>query len=161
LGSCGGPQVGVATGSTIPVQGNTSSGASRLIGERVEARLYAERVEVWYAQKLVEGLPRLRGRGKHRIDYRHVIDWLVRKPGAFADYRYQADLFPSSRFRLAYDVLLERQPEGAAKEYLRILQLAARESEVGVEAALAGLLDAGGRLDADVVKERLRQQSPI
>ncbi len=67
--------------------------------------MYAERVEVWYAQKLVETLPRLRGRGKHRIDYRHVIDWLVRKPGAFADYRYREDLFPSSRFRLAYDVL--------------------------------------------------------
>ena len=60
----------------------------------MEARLYAERVEVWYAQKLVERLPRLRGRGKHRIDYRHVIDWLVRKPGAFADYRYRAGVVP-------------------------------------------------------------------
>ena len=73
--------------------------------------------------------------------YRHVIDWLVRKPGAFADYRYRADLFPSSRFRLAYDVLLMQQPERAAKEYLSILQLAARESESGVEAALRRLLD--------------------
>ena len=31
-------------------------------------------------------MPRLRGRGQHRIAYRHVIDWLVRKPGAFAEY---------------------------------------------------------------------------
>jgi len=30
------------------------------------------------------------------VNYRHVIDWLVRKPGAFADYRYQADLFPAA-----------------------------------------------------------------
>ena len=81
------------------MEGNVYSVNSRLIGEWVEARLYAERVEVWYAQKQVEQLPRLRGRGKHKIAYRHVIDWLVRKPGAFADYRYRADLFPSSRFR--------------------------------------------------------------
>ena len=82
--------VRVDRGSMIHVDGNAYSVASRLIGERVEVRLYAEQVEVWYAQKQVEQLPRLRGRGKHRIDYRHVIDWLVRKPGAFADYRYRA-----------------------------------------------------------------------
>src|SRR5208282_5597727 len=99
----------VEAGSIIRVQGNVYSVASRLIDEWVEARLYAERVEVWYAQKLLEQLPRLRGRGKHRIDYRHVIDWLVRKPGAFADYRYRADLFPSSHFRMVYDVLCQQQ----------------------------------------------------
>ena len=161
LEACKRLKVRVEAGSIIRVEGNIYSVASRLIGEWVEARLYAERVEVFYAQKRVEDLPRLRGRGKHRIDYRHVIDWLVRKPGAFADYRYQADLFPSSRFRMAYDLLLERQPARAAKEYLRILHLAARESEAGVEAALAGLLDAGGPLDANAVEERLRQQCPI
>jgi hypothetical protein len=150
--------VRVETGSIIRVERNVYSVASRLIGEWVEARLYAEWVEVWYAQKRVEALPRLRGRDKHRIDYRHVIDWLVRKPGAFADYRYRSDLFPSSRFRMAYDLLLERQPERAAKEYLRILHLAAQESEAGVEAALRVLLEAGGPLDAAVVTARLRQQ---
>ena len=150
----------VEAGSTVRVEGNVYSVPARLIGEQVEARLYAERVEIWYAQKRVEELPRLRGRGKHRIDYRHVIDWLVRKPGAFADYRYRADLFPSSRFRMAYDVLLEQQPARAAKEYLRILWLAAREGEAGVEAALAGLLDLGGPVGADRVQERLRQQGP-
>jgi len=148
----------VETGSIIKVQNNVYSVASRLIGEWVDARLYAERVEVWYAQKLVERLPRLRGRGKHRIDYRHVIDWLVRKPGAFADYRYREDLFPSSHFRMAYDVLCQRQPARADKEYLRILHLAARESEAGVEAALVELLKEDGRMDAAAVGERLRQQ---
>jgi hypothetical protein len=161
LEACKRLKVRVDSGSTVRVEGNIYSVPSRLIGEWLEVRLYAERVEVFYAQKRVEELPRLRGRGKHKIAYRHVIDWLVRKPGAFADYRYRADLFPSSRFRMAYDLLLERRPQRAAKEYLRILHLAARESEVEVEAALAGLLDAGGPLDAHAVKERLRQQSPI
>ncbi len=141
LEACKRDKVRVDTSSTIRVEGNVYSVNSRLIGEWVEARLYAERVEVWYAQKQVEQLPRLRGRGKHKIAYRHVIDWLVRKPGAFADYRYRADLFPSSRFRWAYDILLMQQPERAAKEYLRILQLAACESESGVEAALSRLMN--------------------
>jgi len=160
LEACKRLRLRVEAGSTVRVEGNVYSVPSRLIGEWVEARLYAERVELWYAQKRVEQLPRLRGRGKHRIDYRHVIDWLVRKPGAFADYRYQADLFPSSRFRMAYDLLAQRQPERAAKEYLRILHLAARDSEAGVEVALAGLLEAGGPLGADAVQQRLRQQGP-
>jgi hypothetical protein len=154
-------RVRVEAGSTVRVEGNVYSVPSRLIGEWLEARLYAEQVELWYAGRRVEELPRLRGRGKHRINYRHVIDWLVRKPGAFDDYRYQADLFPSSRFRMAYDSLAQRQPARAAKEYLRILHLAARHSEAAVEAALAGLLDVSGPLDADAVEERLRQQDPI
>lgn len=161
LEACKRLRVRVETGSIINVQNNVYSVASRLIGEWVEARLYAERVEVWYAQKLQERLPRLRGRGKHRIDYRHVIDWLVRKPGAFADYRYRAELFPSSHFRMAYDVLRRQQPARADKEYLRILHLAARESETGVEAALVELLNEDGRMDAAAVRERLRQRGQV
>ena len=54
-----------------PVDRRTGRGAA---GGRV--------VEVWYAGRKVEELPRLRGRGKHRVDYRHIIDWLVRKPSS-------------------------------------------------------------------------------
>jgi hypothetical protein len=158
LEACKRLRVRVEAGSIIKVQGNVYSVASRLIGEWVEARLYAEHVEVWYAQKIREQMPRLRGRGKHDVQYRHVIDWLVRKPGAFADYRYREDLFPSSHFRMAYDVLRKRQPARANKEYLRILYLAARESEAGVQAVLVELLKEGGRMDAAAVTERLRQQ---
>jgi hypothetical protein len=161
LEACKRLKVRVETGSIIRVEGNIYSVPSRLIGEWVQPRMYAERVEIWYAQKCVEELPRLRGRGKHKVDYRHVIDWLVRKPGAFADYRYKADLFPSSRFRMAYDVLVERHKTRASKEYLRILELAARGSETAVEAALASLLDEGGLLDADAVQKKLGEQNPI
>ena len=153
--------VRVDSGSTIHLGGNTYSVASRLIGEWVEARLHADHIEVWYAQRLIERLPRLRGRGKHRIAYRHVIDWLVRKPGAFADYCYRDELFPSSRFRLAYDTLVSQQPERAAKEYLRILYLAARESETGVEAVLEQLLRAGGAIAAAAVEQALHRSDKV
>jgi hypothetical protein len=82
LEACKRLRVLLEAGSTVRVAGNVYSVPSRLIGEWLEARLYAERVEIFYAQKRVQELPRLRGRGKHRIDYRHIIDWLVRKPGA-------------------------------------------------------------------------------
>jgi hypothetical protein len=98
---------------------------SRLLPTGDRSRLYLDHVEVWYGQRKVEDLPRLRGRGKHRIDYRHIIEWLVRKPGAFENYRYQEDQFPTSRFRMAYDALRESTPVRAAKEYLKILKLAA------------------------------------
>ena len=70
-----------------------------------EVRVHAEELQVWYAQRQVDTLPRLRGSGKHRIQYRHIIDWLVRKPGAFEHYRYREELFPTTQFRMAYDRL--------------------------------------------------------
>ena len=133
-------RVKVDSGSLIHVERNSYSVNSRLIGAQVEARLYLDHVEVWYGQRKVEDLPRLRGRGKHRIDYRHIIEWLVRKPGAFENYRYQEDLFPTSRFRMAYDALRESTPLRAGKEYLKILKLAAETGEVQVDQALRELL---------------------
>ena len=155
-------RVGVNQGSLIRVQRNIYSVHSRLIGEQVDVRVYADYLEVWYAQQRMEHLPRLRGIKKHHVNYRHVIDCLVRKPGAFENYRYREDLFPSSRFRMAYDSLRERHSSGvAAREYLEILQLAARENETAVDDALRLLLEAGVAVDADQVKQRLHQGDPV
>jgi hypothetical protein len=142
--SCKRERVKVDSGSLIYADRNAYSVPSRLIGERVEARLYMDHVEVWYGQKKVEQMPRLRGRRKHRVDYRHIIDWLVRKPGAFENYRYRDELFPTSRFRMVFDLLQEKLggPKGN-KEYLKILEMAAKDSEVKVDEAIHSLLEAG------------------
>lgn len=134
-------RVKVDSGSLVYVDRNVYSVPSRLIGEQVEARLYMDQVEVWYGQRKVAEMPRLRGRRKHRVDYRHIIDWLVRKPGAFERYRYRDELFPTSRFRMAFDALQERLAARAGKEYLQILQVAAQESEAKVDDALRTLLE--------------------
>jgi hypothetical protein len=134
-------EVRVGSGSSINVEQNVYSVHSRLKGEKVRVRIYAETIEVWYAQKTVACMPRLRGKGKHRINYRHIIDWLVRKPGAFANYRYKNDLFPSSWFRMAYDWLKSNMPLQADKEYVRILALAAWESESNTEHAIGYALE--------------------
>ena len=131
------PEVKVSGGSTISVKKNVYSVDSRLVGETVKVKVFAETLEIWYAQRCLESIPRLRGEGKHSINYRHIIDWLVRKPGAFEHYRYREDLFPSVRFRWAYDYLKGHHTlQKASKEYLAILQLAAVESESIVDEAL-------------------------
>ena len=156
-------KVRVDSGSLVYVDRNAYSVNSRLIGEQVEARLSLDSVEIWYANRKVEQLPRLRGRGKHRVDYRHIIDWLVRKPGAFENYRYREELFPTSRFRMAWDALRETAPSRANRRYLEILHLAATEGEARVDDALRGLLAAGeiaeGKLTADSIRGVLATQT--
>jgi hypothetical protein len=155
-------KVRVSPGSLIQVHRNSYSVHSRLIGELVEVRLKPDTVEVWYGDRKMEELPRLRGRGKHRVDYRHIIDWLVRKPGAFENYRYRDELFPTSWFRMSYDVLREQWgPRRGAKEYVEILTLAARRGEALVEESLRLLLKENPeRLSATVVAEMLEGNIP-
>src|SRR5438270_6078011 len=154
-------RVRVSPGSLIHVHRNTYSVHSRLIGEIVEARTKSDTVEVWYGDRKVEEVPRLRGRSKHRIDYRHIIDWLVRKPGAFEHYRYREDLFPTSWFRLAYDALREEHgPKRGAKEYLGILALAAKRGESLVEETIRVLLGRRDPLNAEIVANLTEQGAP-
>jgi len=148
-------RVRVGRGSTIQVRQNTYSVPARLRGELVEARLGVEEIEVWYAGTLVQRMPRLRGQYKHAIDYRHIIGWLVRKPGAFARYVYRADLYPTTTFRRAYDRLQTQDPERADKDYVQLLYLAAHAGESAVAAALEALLSAGARLSVGAVQARL------
>jgi len=154
LEACKRCEVRVTQGSTIRAGHNVYSVDSRLIGEKVNVRLYVEHLEVWYAQRKIEVLPRQRGEGKHYIQYRHIIDWLVRKPGAFENYRYREDLFPTSRFRMAYDGLRRRRSQQkASREYLRILQLAAMENERAVDDALRMLISRNEDISVDLVMD--------
>jgi hypothetical protein len=139
-------RVRVNSGSLIAVERNNYSVHSRLIGEVVEARVFPNHLEVWYGGQKIEQLGRLRGRTQYHVDYRHIIDWLVRKPGAFANYRHREHLFPSSRFRMAYDLFREVTPRRCDRRYLEILELAAKEGEARVDDALRLLLGtAAGR----------------
>jgi len=139
--------------STVKVGGRIYSVPSRLIGHDVEVRQHPDTVELFYAGRLVETMPRIRGEKSARIDYRHVIWSLVRKPGAFARYRYREELFPSLTFRRAYDALCERPTLRADIEYVRILHLAASTMESVVEAALTTLLESGEEFDYARVKQ--------
>src|SRR3954452_23300547 len=147
----------VDSGSTIHVGGNTYSLPSRLIGERVDVHAGAETLDVWHGARKLDTLPRLRGRGQHRVEYRHVIDWLVRKPGAFEEYRYRGSMFPTSRFRMAYDLLKDRRPGRVVQDYLAVLLLATQEGESRVDEALRLLLDGDRTPDVDSLTEVILQ----
>lgn len=143
----------VTRGSLVRVASKAYSVPSRLIGERLTARLYADRVELYFAGDLVVRHDRVRGKQPGRVDYRHVVHSLLRKPGAFAQYRYREELFPTSAFRQAYDRLCEeRVQRNADLEYVRILHLAATTLESRVEAALRACLEAGERPSFETIR---------
>jgi transposase len=161
LDDCTYEEVRVSPSSTIHTQHNTYSVHSRLIGERVKIRIYVDHLEVWYAQRKVEHIPRLRGESKYRIDYRHIIDWLVRKPGAFENYRYKSEMFPSSHFRIAYDQLKRQNPLRADKEYITILHIAAQEGEARAESAIRKILFQEQTISAQTIRQMATQENQI
>ena len=146
--------------STIQVAGRSYSVPSRLIDQEVQIRLYADWVEVYYKGHLVERMERVRGEGESNVNYRHVIGSLVRKPGAFARYRFREQLFPTLHFRLAYDALREWRGERADVEYLRILHLAATTMEANVDSALSLLLETGKPFDYAAVRDLAEPRPP-
>jgi len=143
----------VSLWSTIRVAKNTYSAPSRLMRYEVVVRLHAERVEIYFAGQRVAEMERLRGQGKARINYRHVIGSLVKKPGAFENYRYREEMFPTTVFRQAYDLLQQEDARHASRRYLKILEWAATNSESSMEQSLRELLDAGEELDFDRLVE--------
>lgn len=142
----------VTSFSTISVDKSVYSVPSRLIGHELKALAYPEVVRVFFGDVLVQEMPRL-APGSRKINYRHVVAHLMRKPGAFAHYQYREELFPSVVFRQTYDALVEWRPERADKEYLSILHFAAMSREQDVEMAIVLLLEAGELPLLPAVKE--------
>jgi hypothetical protein len=148
-------QIRVKRWGIIGVAGKPYSLPSRLIGHRVQVRVYANHLEVSYRGELVGRPERVRGAGLEGIDYRHLVHSLIRKPGAFRRYVYREALFPTLSFRRAYDVLLARGERWADLEYVRILHLAATTMQCQVDAALSALLQAGEVPQFEQVKARV------
>jgi hypothetical protein len=150
----------VSDWSTIRIKQCGYSVPSRLIGSWVRVWIFEDRIEVYFADELQLSCERLRGRGLRRIDYRHVIKSLVRKPGGFARYVYREEMFPSVAFRRAYDAI--QTPARGTKgdlEYLRILDLAASTMEADVTLALEVLLSETATISAAAVKALIASTS--
>ena len=117
--------------STIRVKQVTYSVPARFIGRRLRVRVSEQQVVVYHGAELVAELPRSRDR-QAVIDYRHIIQALLRKPGAFARYRHREELFPDATYRAAHDKLVRDHGQRPGElEYLRLLKLTA---ELGVSA---------------------------
>jgi hypothetical protein len=122
----------------------------------VQAQVSEDTVRFSHRGEAVGTYPRSRNH-LPRIDYRHVIASLVRKPGAFARYLYREELFPRTAFRQAYDRLKLADEAKADRQYLRLLALAAELGEDRVADQIGWALRAGEVPSAALLEPRLRQ----
>ena len=128
--------------STLQLLKVTYSVFSRLIGYRLRAYIHQGEIKLYYGNSIVQTMPEIRASSgiEAAINYRHIIKSLVRKPGAFKNYVYRDHLFPSINFRIAHDALIKDFPVNGAKQYLKILHLAAIDSESKVETILKKMI---------------------
>lgn len=154
----------VSSHSTIRVKKVSYSVPARLIGQKVKVEIYEAELKIYAGRELLLQLPRQRGDRGASIDYRHVIEHLLRKPGAFAQYRFREELFPTLTYRRAYDRLIEQEGQRRGElEYLRLLKLTAdlsisvplAMSTNGLEALLSECLSGDGKLSVEGLKRFL------
>jgi transposase len=132
----------VSSHSTIRVKQVTYSVPARFIGRRLRVRVSEQQVVVYHGAELVAELPRSRDR-QAVIDYRHIIQALLRKPGAFARYRHREELFPDATYRAAHDKLVRDHGQRPGElEYLRLLKLTAELGSSAVAGRLSELVGA-------------------
>ena len=146
----------VSRSSIVRIVNRAYSVSSRLRGCRLRVRLHADIIELEYRGERVAVMDRLVGADTRRIDYRHIIHTLVKKPGAFRNYVFRDALFPSLEYRRAYDALLTGSAEQADLNYVRILHLAASDGEEAVRVVLEGLLSAGQLPSYEAVRVQVR-----
>jgi hypothetical protein len=142
--------VRVRSTSTIEVRQVTYSVPSRLIGQQLTVHLRHDRLDLFLRSQFVETLPRLHGRKGHkgplrRIDFRHVIESLRRKPRALLRAQLQNDLLPGSAWQQLWRQLLAAlPPDEAAKVMVDALHVASRTDDLaGVERYLRRQLRRG------------------
>jgi hypothetical protein len=147
----------VSSGGMIRVLGHSYAVPAGLVGKIVTAWVGEWELGVWYGGRRWVTLPRQTVAGAHHVDYRYVVDTLLRKPGGFRNYRYRDDLFPTTTFRRAWEALDGRLPPRRADlAYLRVLKLAATTLEVDVERALAAALAAAEPWDDRSIAARVQ-----
>ena len=136
--------------STIEVRSVTYSVPSRLISQQLTVHLRHDRLDLFLRSQFVETLPRLHRRAgqlgpMRRIDFRHVIESLRRKPRALLRAQLQSDLLPGPRWQKLWRKLLAAlHPDEAAKVMVDALHVAAKQGDlVGVERYLRRQLRSG------------------
>ncbi len=127
----------VSSASAIRVKKVGYSVPARLIGQEVKVEIYETELKLYAGRELLLTLTRRHSDRGLVLDYRHVIDHLLRKPGAFERYRYREQLFPTTVFRQAYDQLVAQKGQRRGTvEYLQLLKLTSEVKQSDVELML-------------------------
>ncbi len=98
----------VSSSSTINVKRVTYTVPSRLIGSALLVHIYDDKLALFYGHELTLTLPRIYAQGTargRRVDYRHVIHSLAKKPNAFRNSLLRDDIIPAGDFSLLWQNL--------------------------------------------------------
>lgn len=125
----------------LEMTGHMYSVPSRMIGLSLEARIYPSSIEVIHEGEVICKHQRIYGpKGLVSIVPEHVIDGLLKKPGAMKDWKYRSVLFERPAWISFYNKLISRG--GKDKEYLKCLKLISKHGRelvtVAMEISLEG-----------------------
>ena len=148
--------------STIRVKQIAYSVPSRLMGQHLRVEIYESHLKVFLGRDCVQEMPRARGNHGGVIDFRHVVGPLLRKPGAFARYKFREQLYPSLEYRGAYDRLVaDHGTHVGTVEYLQLLKLAAELTPERLESSIREELGKPGKWwTADIKARELPEPRP-
>lgn len=139
----------VSSSSTIQVRSSLYSVPSKLVGAMLQVHLYHDHLKCFYGSTLVVTLARVYGQGGLRraksIDYRHVIDSLVKKPMAFYKSVHRDALLPNACYQQIWQTISSMySSREASRLMVGLLHLAAiTNKEQEVSDKVMSLLDAG------------------
>jgi transposase len=104
---------------------------------------YWERVEVYFAQKLIASHQRLWGKGETSYEPRHYLPLLARKPGALDHGRPFADLQLPDCFTVLRRRLQNEHGHQGTKDYITVLRFLEKHTTRRVAAAVQKALACG------------------
>jgi hypothetical protein len=156
----------VSCTSTINVRRVTYSVPSRLIGERLLVRLYNDKLECYLGSSHVIALVRAsipaRGTRGHAIDYHHIIESLVKKPGAFRGSKLRDAILPNENYRFIWEYANRTMTcQDACRFIVGILHLAANhncENELAQE--IIYLIKAEKPIKLSILQNKFNQNKP-
>lgn len=147
-------ECGVSKDGVIRVSKIGYSVPARWAGTKLRVHLYDDRIEFFHGRVVVEVVERRYGDRGTYVNWRHLIEAMLRKPGAFRRYRYREHFFPSILWRKAYDFLQSAYSEGRSeREYLGLLALAKEEAQQPLVEGVIEALLANGNLSLDAARQ--------
>lgn len=114
-------------------------------GVQVQAKVYADKVELWHEGRCVARHERCYRRQQQILELEHYLDVLSRKPGAMAgskplEQRRQAGLWPPSFDRI-WEALMERHgKQNGTRQMIELLKLGAKHGQARLQEAIESAL---------------------
>jgi hypothetical protein len=154
----------VSSSSTIIVRRVTYTVPSRLQGEVLNVRIYDHQLICYLGAQHTVTLPRLHlQKGKERgrqVDYRHVIQSLIKKPQAFRYSQLRDDLLPDHNYHVIWSSINKvMQPQEACQFIVGLLHLAATNNcEKALGEAVIVVLNKGQKPVLNSLKKQFCQK---